>query len=148
MSGDETTIDLPKRARRAFSCLFCSLGLAVFPTAQAHHSFAAYDGTHTRTLTGTVESFQWSNPHVVLKVLVTGGDGGQPQEWNIVTSSPAILARFGWSHDSLAAGEWISAVLNPMSDGSYAGRLHTLTVLGTGRTLETKLSAADKPPSH
>src|SRR5580700_10233136 len=65
-------------------------------TASGHHSFAEYEDMRTSTLEGTVESFQWNNPHVVVKVLVKPDDHTDPQEWNVVTSSPAILTRFGW----------------------------------------------------
>jgi hypothetical protein len=47
-------------------------------------------GTQTRTLKGSVKTFQWSNPHVALKMLVELDGGGEPQEWNIESSSPAI----------------------------------------------------------
>jgi Family of unknown function (DUF6152) len=138
----------PSRLCQGLSVLFCTAALAASPSAPGHHSFAAYDGSQTRTLKGTIESFQWANPHVVLKMLVIGEDGGEPQEWNIVTSGPAILARFGWTQGSIKPGDRISAVLSPMSDGSHGGRLHTLTILDTGKTLETKLSAADKPTAR
>jgi Family of unknown function (DUF6152) len=125
--------------------LFCTAILGISLPALGHHSFAAYDATQTRTLNGTIETFEWSNPHVALKLLVPRDDGGTPQEWSIVTSSPAILVHFGWTQTSIKPGDRISAVLNPMSDGSYGGRLHTVIMLDTGKTLETKLSAADKP---
>jgi Family of unknown function (DUF6152) len=127
---------------------FCAAALAISLPALGHHSFAAYDGTQTRSLKGTIETFQWSNPHVALKMLVVPDDGGEPQEWSIVTSSPAILARFGWTQSSIKPGDRISAVLNPMSDGSHSGRLHTVIMLDTGKTLETKLSGPDKPTTE
>jgi Family of unknown function (DUF6152) len=56
------------RPAPTFLLLVVSLVLA-FP-ALAHHSFAAYDVIHTRTIKGTLETLQWSNPHVTLKMLV------------------------------------------------------------------------------
>ena len=110
--------------------------------APAHHSFAAFDETRTRTLEGTVKSFHWSNPHVMLTVLTNPGDLGQPQEWSIVTSGPAILTRFGWRRDSMKAGDRVRMACNPLRDGSPGCRLHTLMMLETGQILKTKLSAA------
>jgi hypothetical protein len=137
------------RIHPAFSFgLFSTAALAISLPAVGHHSFAAYDGTQTRILKGTIETFEWSNPHVALKLLVPRDDGGAPQEWSIVTSSPAILARFGWTQTSMKRGDRISAVLNPMSDGSPGGRLHTVILLDTGKTLETKLSESDKPATE
>jgi hypothetical protein len=114
--------------------------LAVAAPAFAHHSFADYDAKSTRTLTGTVKSFRWANPHVSFTVLVRSADGGKPQEWTIVTSSPNILKRFDWTGESVKPGDQVNLVCNPLSDGSYGGRLHTLTLVGSGKVLRTKLS--------
>jgi hypothetical protein len=118
--------------------------LAIATPAFAHHSFAAYDVATTRTVIGTVASIQWANPHVTFSVLVAPNDGGKPQEWKIVTSGPAILKHFGWTGESVRLGDRVSLDCNPLSDGSYGGRLHTLTLLANGRVLRTKLSPAEK----
>jgi hypothetical protein len=115
--------------------------LAMAAPAFAHHSFADYDPKTTRTLTGTVVSFHWSNPHVTFTVLLGPADGGKPQQWNIVTSSPNILKGFDWTEESVKAGDRVTLVCNPLSDGSFGGRLHTLTIIGSGKVLKTKLSA-------
>jgi Family of unknown function (DUF6152) len=119
-----------------------ALGMAAAPPGFAHHSFAAYDSTRTRTLTGAVKSFRWANPHVGLGILVETGPGSPPQEWSIETSSPAILTRFGWTRNSLKLGDRITVICNPLADGSPSGRLHTAVLLQTGQTLRTKLSTA------
>ncbi len=109
--------------------------------ALAHHSYATFDNTRTITLEGTVKTYRWRNPHVVLRVLVPV-DGGNAQEWNIETSAPLILRRFGWTRDSMKPGDHVSVICNPLSNGSYGGHLHTLTLLDTGRVLKTKLSSS------
>jgi Family of unknown function (DUF6152) len=111
-------------------------------TASAHHSFAEYEDMRTSTLEGTVESFQWNNPHVVVKVLVKPDDHTDPQEWNVVTSSPAILTRFGWGQHSVKPGDRVSMICNPLRDGSHGCRLHTLVMPDTGQILKTKLSGS------
>jgi len=126
--------------RPAHTALLLVATVALAFPALAHHSFAAYDVVNTRTLKGTLETFQWSNPHVTLKMLVQPDGGGAAQEWGLVTSGPAILKRFGWTRSSLKPGDRISVVFNPMNDGSHGGRLHTLVLLDTGLTLKTKLS--------
>ncbi|HEY4369824.1 MAG TPA: DUF6152 family protein [Steroidobacteraceae bacterium] len=71
-----------QRLRLAFPTellLVVTLFLAL--PALAHHSYAALDDTRIRTLEGTVRTFQWSNPHVVIKVLVKLDDHGESQEW-------------------------------------------------------------------
>jgi hypothetical protein len=127
-------------SRPAHTALLLVATVALAFPALAHHSFAAYDVVNTRALRGTLETFQWSNPHVTLKMLVQPDGGGAAQEWGLVTSGPAVLKRFGWTRSSLKPGDRISVVFNPMSDGSRGGRLHTLVLLDTGLTLKTKLS--------
>ena len=109
-------------------------------SAGAHHSFAPYDAKTTKTLIGTVGSFHWSNPHVTFTLLVTPA-AGKVQEWNIVTSNPSILKRFGWTADSVKPGDHVKVDCNPMSDASYGGRLRTLVLVPSGKILKTKLSS-------
>jgi Family of unknown function (DUF6152) len=127
-------------APRLASALFCAAALMALPSL-AHHSYAAYDLNQTRTLRGTVESFQWSNPHSTFTLVLEPDGRGAPIKWNIITGSPAILKRFGWTHDSLKPGDRISVLCNPMTDGSHGGRLHTVILLDTGQVLRTKFSA-------
>ena len=55
--------------------LGASIAAAALP-ALAHHSFAAYDRTKTLNLKGTVKTFQWTNPHCVIWVLIEPEGGG------------------------------------------------------------------------
>ena len=89
--------------------------------ALAHHSFAAYDAKQLRTLDGMVKAFDWVNPHVDFKMVVQIDGKDPPQEWNIQTSSPVILTRFGWTRDSLKPGDRIRVICNPMGDGTHGG---------------------------
>jgi hypothetical protein len=111
------------------------------PPAIPHHSYAAYDLIQTLTLKGTIESFQWSNPHSTFTFVLEPDGRSEPIKWNIITSSPAILKRFGWTQHSLKPGDRVSVLCNPMSDGSHAGRLHTVVLIDTGQVLRTKFSA-------
>jgi hypothetical protein len=116
------------------------MALAAAAPAFAHHSFAAYEDVKTLTLAATVKAFDWSNPHTVLHVLAQPDGAQGPVEWKIETSSPGILERFGWTGTSLKRGDRILLVFNPMRDGSHQGRLHTVTLVDTGKVLKTKLS--------
>jgi hypothetical protein len=106
--------------------------------AVAHHSFAMYEPTKTLTLKGTVKSFQWTNPHVVVWVLVQPADGGAVQEWSLETTSPGVLTRNGWTRQSLKAGDRVSVTFSPLRDGSRGGGLNSVTLLDTGQTLVPK----------
>jgi Family of unknown function (DUF6152) len=115
------------------------------PLVAAHHSYAAFDSSRTQSIEGTVGTVNWVSPHVAFTLLVSKGSLA-PEEWKIESSSPSILARYGWTPATLRPGERISVVCNPLSDGSHRGRLHTVLFLRTGKTLETKLSTSLKAP--
>ena len=127
------------------SALFCAAALVALPCL-AHHSYAAYELNQTRTLKGTIESFQWSNPHSTFTLVLEPDGGGEPVKWNIITNSPSVLKRFGWTQKSLKPGDRVSVLCNPMSDGSHSGRLHTVVLIDTGQVLRTKFSV-DEPLS-
>ena len=56
--------------KRPLMAIALAAALAAGWPAAAHHSFAMYEPTKTLTFKGTVKSFQWTNPHVVVWVLV------------------------------------------------------------------------------
>src|SRR6202790_2446815 len=110
------------------------------PAASAHHSFAMYEPTKTLTFKGTVKTFQWTNPHVILWVLVQPEDGAAPQEWSFETTSPGVLTRNGWTRQSLKTGDRVSVTFSPLRDGSRGGGLNSVTLLDTGQTLVPKFA--------
>ena len=107
---------------------------AVVPAA-AHHSFAMFEPTKTLTLKGTIKNFQWTNPHVIIWVLVQPEDGSAAQEWSLETTSPGVLTRAGWTRTSLKPGDKVSVVFSPLRDGSRGGALNSATLLDTGQKL-------------
>jgi len=119
--------------------------VAVAAPAIAHHSFALYDRTKTLTLTGSVKSFQWTNPHVVIWLLVKPEGGGEPQEWGVETTSPGVLTRSGWTRNSIKAGDRVSVEFNPLRDGSHGGGLNSVTLLDTGEKLVASFAGGEKP---
>jgi hypothetical protein len=94
-----------------------------------------YEPTKTLTLNGTVKTFQWTNPHVVIWILVQPEGGGAPQEWSIETTSPGVLTRGGWTRQSIKAGDRVSVTFSPLRDGSHGGGLNSVTLLDTGQKL-------------
>jgi hypothetical protein len=109
--------------------------LTVARPAAAHHSFAMFEPTKTLTFKGTVKTFQWTNPHVIISVLVQPDEGGAAQEWALETTSPGVLTRNGWTRQSLKAGDRVSVVFSPLRDGSHGGGLNSVTLLDTGQKL-------------
>ena len=114
--------------------------LACASTTNAHHSFAPYDRTKQVTLTGVVREFQWTNPHAWIQIVVTD-EQGREVEWGAECGSPNMMARTGWKRTTLAAGDRVTAVVNPLLDGKPNGSLVKLT-LADG----TVLGPGDAPP--
>lgn len=85
----------------------------------AHHSGAMFDDQKLLTLTGTVNAFQWSNPHCWIQVQVPGPQG--PVEWSVEMGSPSALMRGGWKPRTLQFGDRIVVVIHPMRDGTQGG---------------------------
>ena len=128
------------------STLAWALGIyaAALPVV-AHHSFATYDSTKTLTLKGTVKTFQWTNPHVVIWFVVQPEGGGEPQEWSVETTSPGVLTRAGWTRHSINPGDRVSIEYHPLRDGSHGGGLSSVTLLDTGLKLQVSTAAQEKP---
>jgi len=133
-------------SRRPFVLLTGLTLLPAFP-AIAHHSYAIYDNDKTLTLAATVEAFSWANPHTALRLVAIADHGKAETRWTIESSSPSILRRFGWTGHSVRAGDRVLVEFSPMRDGSHTGRLHTLTLVETGKVLKTKLSAPAPDPA-
>ncbi|HEX6509864.1 MAG TPA: DUF6152 family protein [Chloroflexota bacterium] len=87
--------------------------------ALAHHSGAMFDDQRVLTLTGTVNAFQWSNPHCWIQVLVPTPQGNV--EWSVEMGSPSVLLRGGWKPKTLKVGAPIIVVIHPMRDGTHGG---------------------------
>lgn len=96
--------------------LFLMAGPAV-----AHHSFTMFDTSKQVTLTGSVTSFEWTNPHVYIEVDVPGEAG--VKHWSIELGSPSILRNSGWKHDTLKPGDKITLIINPLKNGNPGGLL-------------------------
>ena len=70
---------------------FLSAGLLAIAghPASAHHSMAEYEFLAT-TIEGTVQSFKYTNPHCILVLKTSGGEGGA-RVWHLEGPPPAWL---------------------------------------------------------
>jgi Family of unknown function (DUF6152) len=107
--------------------------LAEGVTAAAHHSFAPFDMTMEKTISGTVSRFEWTNPHSWIWVDVPNGKGGV-DTWAIEGMSPNYLARRGWSKTTLKPGEKVTIAVRPLKSGENGGMFVRAT-LADGRVL-------------
>jgi hypothetical protein len=107
-------------------CKIAALSLLLAAPVFAHHSFAVFfDADRTIRIEGTVEEFQFRNPHGLIRMTVRQKDGSEV-EWKAETNSPSILERRGWKRDSLKAGDAIKVEGWPARDGAHYMRMRSV----------------------
>ncbi len=95
----------------------------------AHHSGAMFDAAKTVTVNGTVQEWQYVNPHSWLRVLVLGSDGNTTV-WSFEGPSPSgggLAANSILHKDTFKPGDKVSVETHPMKDGRHAGSLGDVT---------------------
>ncbi|MEP7314162.1 MAG: DUF6152 family protein [Pseudomonadota bacterium] len=85
----------------------------------AHHSGAMFDAKKEVTMTGTVKTFQYTNPHSWLLIDVKGKDG-KVTTWGFEAEGPSTLTRAGIRRSDFAPGTAVEVVGHPMRDGRPA----------------------------
>lgn len=103
-----------------FTILAAVLVVAAGIPVAAHHSFSAFDVANQKTVTGTVNKVDWTNPHIWLWIDVPNDKGGS-DTYGFEGMSPNFLARRGWTKNTLNAGDTITIAYRPMKDGSKGG---------------------------
>ena len=86
---------------RRLATLGVSLVLAA--GAEAHHSWARYDGDNIFEITGTITRVEWASPHVFMYFDSVDGDG-ETTAWTMELDPPTLLRRYGLRHDTIKAG--------------------------------------------
>ena len=99
--------------------------LAVGMPCEAHHSSAMFDAQKSVKLQGTVKSFQWTNPHCWIQLLVSSGT--KVTEWSIEMGSPEQVYRSGWRRSTLQPGTLLTVVIHPVRDGTSGGQFVSAT---------------------
>jgi len=97
--------------------------------ALAHHSFAMYDQTTTKTLSGKLTRYVPGSNHaqLIFQVLVDAGKpvmkDGKPMQWGVETGSAAAMARLGVAPDTFPEGTVFTVRLYQLRDGRSFGAL-------------------------
>lgn len=104
-------------------------GIAVLPAA-SHHSFAMYDQTVERTLTGKLARFVVGANHSQFIFELLDGHGnvvvdgsGEPVMWQVETGPATSLARQGITPNTFPIDTVFTVTLYPMRNGQPAGAL-------------------------
>ena len=126
--------------KTAMVLLFLAAGLLVAPSLMvAHHAEANFDHDSLWVMTGTVTQMDFVNPHIIVHLDVKN-KAGQYESWVATTSSPNAMRRYGWTPNSVKAGDQI--VITGFLD--YEGRkiIQMAKNVINGKELEVSTTAA------
>lgn len=125
----------PIKVQFAFLVMIGTLSFAGL-SGGAHHSFETeFDRDSPMEFDATVSRFELVNPHAYLYVDVTG-DSGEVATWVLQMGAPGTMVRFGWSSDSISAGDAVHIVgWLARESTDYRGVAHSVT-LPNGETLQ------------
>jgi hypothetical protein len=102
--------------------------LLVAQSVLAHHGTAGYDMAKVVTLSGTVTKVDWTNPHIVI-YMDSKGAARDLQHWTLELSAPLLMQRFGWTKNSVKAGDQLIAETHPAKNGAPVGTSGTATFI-------------------
>jgi hypothetical protein len=114
--------------------LVCALAFGGAPWAWAHHSHSMFDTSREVTITGTVTSFVYRNPHVFLHVDVKS-DSGAVQSWAVEMSNISNMESRGIYASTFKVGDVVTVKVNPLKDGRSGGNYTSVTT-ADGKTLD------------
>jgi hypothetical protein len=104
---------------RLIASILLISGLAMVPSALAHHSFSAeFDGSRSIRVEGTLSKLEWSNPHSYFYVDVKD-EQGKVATWGCEGASPNALTRKGFAKGEVKIGDQLVVDGYPARDGSH-----------------------------
>ena len=102
------------------------LAFAAAPAA-AHHSHVMFDSTTEETITGTVKSFAFQNPHVYLFVNVAERGSGEIITYVVEMSYVQNMITHGITATTFKQGDRVTVKMNPLRDGRPGGSYITVS---------------------
>jgi hypothetical protein len=104
--------------------------------AAAHHSFAMYDQSQAKTLTGKLTRFIPGANHAQMIFEVLDADGksiidaaGKPSLWGVETGPAARIAQQGVTPANFPAGTILTVTLHPLRNGKPFGAMPNGTAI-------------------
>jgi len=102
--------------------------------ALGHHSFSMFDQSKTVTLKGTVKTFEWTNPHAWIRLMVLDERTNRELEYAFEMGSVIRSTKDGWKNDTIKPGDVITVTMHPLKDGSRGG-MYLSALLPDGRKM-------------
>ena len=120
--------------KKSAAVVLLVLGFTIGMTTptQSHHSLSVFNYETETTVTGTVTSFVFRNPHCFLHVAVEGDDGAVTA-WAVEMSAIPAMIRRGVRNSTFKAGDTVTVTMNPMRSGDTAGKFVS-AVAADGKT--------------
>jgi len=84
--------------KSALAAVLFVTGIAGAAHLSAHHGWTGYEGSKETTLTGTIKTFSYENPHASLDLDVNG------KVWTVVLAPPSRMQSRGLERDMLKIG--------------------------------------------
>jgi hypothetical protein len=116
------------------SSLVAALIFATTALVAAHHSHSMFDMTKEVSLTGTVTTYSYRNPHVFLHVDVKN-EKGDVVSWAVEMSNISNMQSRGIYLSTFKPGDVVTVKINPLKDGRLGGN-YTSIVAADGKTYE------------
>lgn len=111
--------------------LASALALGIASPVLAHHSHAMFDHTKEVTITGTVTTFEFVNPHASLYVDTKNDKGETVNYWFEMSNVPQMVTR-GIGKVTFKYGDTITVKFHPLKDGRPGGNYISVTT-GQGK---------------
>ena len=130
--------------RRAWVAAGISIALIGIVTAPAvaHHSFAMYDTSIEKTMTGKLMRFVIGANHSQYVFQVVNPDGSlaldsksNPLIWNVETGAASQLARGGITVETFKIGSIFTVTFSPLRDGRNGGAQRGNSLITCGMKL-------------
>jgi DNA/RNA endonuclease YhcR with UshA esterase domain len=131
-------------SRLRYALLAAAFLAAAVPAAAHHAVQTVFDLNKPVTVTGTITSMEWTNPHSYI-MLDARGDKGAVQHWTFELPGPATLKQSGLNpanHEALKPGDVLTIEGIAAKDGRPLGFVYTLRLANRVIDLPGKQSRA------
>jgi hypothetical protein len=112
------------------------VGIILAMPVLAHHSTTMYDMTHPVTVTGTVKSFEWTNPHAFV-FLEVKDEKGNVVEWEVEMMSLNHLRGYGWTRSTVKPGEVMISCTGGAAKSGAPSMISSYMKLADGRMMKS-----------